>query len=55
MDVEIKKNLIQYHIIGGVFHMKFFFGDKNPEKVIEYYHEYLGKWILHPFWTMGFI
>ena len=41
MDVEVRNDLT-YRIIGGVFHFKFFLGDKNPETAIKMYHEYLG-------------
>ena len=37
MDVEVRKDLT-YRIIGGVFHFKFFLGDKNPETAIKMYH-----------------
>lgn len=46
---------ITYKITGGIVDLKFFMSEeKNPEKVVQDYHEYLGKYTLQPFWSFGF-
>lgn len=33
--------------------MKIFIGGNDPEAIIEEYHDYVGRWILNPFWAFG--
>lgn len=42
-----------YHSIGGNVHFLIFIGDKNPEKLIRHYHEYIGGIHIPPFWSLG--
>jgi len=41
LDFIIEDNSIAFHIIGGIIHFKFIFGDKNPETAIKKYHYYI--------------
>jgi len=55
MEIQIRKDRsLKYQVIGGVFDFHIFVGSKDPEAIIERYHEYLGKWTIPPFWSMGF-
>lgn len=55
MDVDIRDTSVTFKVVGGIFHVKIFLGDKYPETAIRRYHRYLGGgYSLHPFWAMGF-
>ena len=45
---------LKYLVTGGEIELKFFLGDKYPDTVIKMYHNYLNKWTLMPFWSMGY-
>jgi alpha-glucosidase (family GH31 glycosyl hydrolase) len=42
---------LTYKITGGILDFNFFLGDANPETVVMSYHQFLGKWTVHPFWS----
>jgi len=58
MDVQIKSGkTLTYKVVGGIFDFNFFVGEENdssPETVVKQYHQYLGGWILQPFWSFGY-
>jgi alpha-glucosidase/lysosomal alpha-glucosidase len=55
MDVDYHGDKMKFITIGGVVHLKFFLGDKEPETAVKLYHEYLGGgWAVPPFWSTGF-
>jgi len=55
MEIQIRKNrTLKYQVTGGILDFHIFVGSKDPEAIIEKYHEYLGKWTIPPFWSMGF-
>ena len=55
IDIEIEYKKFGLVTIGGIFHFKFFFGDKNPETALKMYHRYLGGgYLTPPFWAFGF-
>lgn len=55
MDIIIERGeTIRYKVAGGVIDLVFFLGDTKPETPIKMYHEYLGKWVMMPFWAMGY-
>jgi len=45
---------LTYKITGGVIDLVFFVGDKYPDTCIKLYHEYIGKFAIMPFWSMGY-
>jgi len=45
---------LTYKMTGGVIDLVFFVGDKYPETAIKLYHEYIGKFAMMPFWSMGY-
>ena len=46
---------VTYKIKGGIIDLKIFLSEeRNPEKLIHEYHEYLGGYSLQPFWSFGF-
>jgi alpha-glucosidase (family GH31 glycosyl hydrolase) len=45
---------LTYKITGGILDFNFFLGDANPETVVASYHQWLGKWTIHPFWSFGY-
>ena len=53
IDINLIEKKILYLITGGILDFSFFLGDKNPENIIEKYHNFLGGWNLPPFWSMG--
>jgi len=58
MDVVIADQTLTYKVIGGILEFNMFLGDSNShlspaETVVKQYHNWLGKWILPPFWTFG--
>jgi lysosomal alpha-glucosidase len=54
IDVHYFNGFMKFITIGGVIHLKLFFGNDKPDNAIIKYHDYLGGWILHPFWSSGF-
>lgn len=59
MDILLDKRdgvpNIRYKIVGGVIDLKFFFSEKkSPEEAVKQYHDYIGKYMLQPFWSLGF-
>ena len=55
--MDISNDLtITYKLTGGVIDLKFFIGgdDQSPEEVVKMYHEYIGGYIMQPFWSFGF-
>ncbi|CAD8093798.1 unnamed protein product [Paramecium sonneborni] len=54
MDVIYTQDKMKFITIGGIIHIKMFLGDESPRNVIKKYHNYLGGWILPPFWSFGF-
>lgn len=50
----IKIYLEIYMKISGIMHFKYFFGNHNPDSAVKLYHDYLGKFALHPFWASGY-
>ena len=54
MDVEITNSReLKYHMTGGVIDLIFFKGDEYPDTVIKEYHEFIGDYVMMPFWSMG--
>lgn len=53
MDVVNADNTLEFKTIGGVMNLKLFIGE-TAEEAVRYYHEYVGGYILHPFWASGF-
>jgi len=45
---------LTYKMTGGVIDLVFFVGDKYPDTAIKLYHEYIGKFVMMPFWSMGY-
>ncbi|RZL30677.1 MAG: hypothetical protein EOP00_36100, partial [Pedobacter sp.] len=45
---------LSYKMTGGVIDLLFFVGDKYPDTVIKLYHQYIGKFAMMPFWSMGY-
>ena len=55
MDIDMDNGkMLTFNIVGGIIDLQFFIGDIFPETAIREYHDYLGGWSLHPFWSMGF-
>ena len=55
MEIEIRDGkTIRYRVAGGIIDLVFFLGDKMPETPIKMYHDYIGKWVMMPFWAMGY-
>ena len=55
MEIQIRGDkTLKYQVTGGILDFHIFVGSKDPEAVIEKYHEYLGKWTIPPFWSMGY-
>ncbi|CAD8187090.1 unnamed protein product [Paramecium pentaurelia] len=54
MDIIYQEERMKFITIGGIIHLKLFLGDYSPRTVIKQYHNYLGGWILPPFWSFGF-
>mmetsp|Transcript_1157 Transcript_1157/g.1052 ORF Transcript_1157/g.1052 Transcript_1157/m.1052 type:complete len:119 (+) Transcript_1157:599-955(+) len=46
--------MLQYILTGGVMEFKFFLGDKNPETSIRAYHQFIGEYMIQPFWAHGY-
>ena len=38
---------------GGIFDIHVLLGGANPENLIKNYHEYIRKWSMPPFWSLG--
>lgn len=54
MDVTMNDGKdIRFRVAGGIVDLVFILGDRNPETAIKQYHEYIGKWVMMPFWSMG--
>jgi len=58
MDAVIKNQNLTYKVTGGMFEFNMFLGDSSngrsdPETVTKQYHTWLGKWTMHPFWSLG--
>jgi len=55
MDVVIQNQQLTYKVVGGIIEFDIFLGGKtsDPETVVEQYHDFLGGWIQHPFWSFG--
>ena len=45
---------ITYRIVGGIIDLRFFIGEKSPEEVVRMWHQYIGGYVLQPFWSFGF-
>lgn len=47
---------MSYKKIGGIIDLKFFMSEHNgsPESVFKLYHEYLGGYMIPPFWSLGY-
>jgi alpha-glucosidase (family GH31 glycosyl hydrolase) len=55
MDVVIDRSpSVTYKMVGGVIDLVFFIGKEYPEPILQAYHNYLGKFTMMPFWSMGF-
>ncbi len=55
MEIQIGDDQsLKYQVVGGIFDFQIFLGSKDPESVVETYHQYLGKWTMPPFWSLGF-
>jgi alpha-glucosidase (family GH31 glycosyl hydrolase) len=55
MLVETSENSdkLVYNSIGGNIHFLVFVGDKNPEKTLQKYHDFIGNIHIPPFWALG--
>ena len=54
MDIVIgEEPSITFKVVGGIFDFVFFLGDKRPDTVIKRYHDYIGHFVMMPFWSMG--
>ena len=55
-DVIISDNYqtIKYITIGGIIDFKIFIGDERIENVIKSYHNYLNRYEILPFWSLGY-
>jgi len=55
MEIQLRNDKsLKYQVVGGILDLNIFVGSKDPETVVEKYHEYLGKWTIPPFWSMGY-
>lgn len=54
MDVIVDNNKIEFLVVGGVYDFVIFVGDKHPDTAITHYHNFIGKWVMMPFWSMGY-
>ncbi|CAD8111009.1 unnamed protein product [Paramecium sonneborni] len=54
MDIKYEQDQMKFITIGGIINIKLFLGDEYPRSVIKKYHQYLGGWMLPPFWGFGF-
>jgi len=55
MDIIIEETpSLTFKIVGGVIDLIVFVGDKYPDTSLKKYHEYVGKFAILPFWSMGF-
>jgi alpha-glucosidase (family GH31 glycosyl hydrolase) len=56
MDIVVGDNppSVGYKIVGGVLDLVFFLGDEKPDTALRNYHEYIGKFVVMPFWSMGY-
>ena len=55
MDVIIDRTpSVTYKMVGGVIDLIFFIGKQYPEPILQAYHNYLGKFTMMPFWSMGY-
>lgn len=60
MNVVIDNGTLEYKVLGGIFEFNFFLSRESdyssmspPESVIIQYHDWIGKWIIHPLWGFG--
>jgi len=54
-DVVIHGNkTLSYKMTGGIIDLVFFVGDDYPDTAVKLYHEYVGKFVMMPFWSMGY-
>ena len=45
---------LTYKMIGGVVDLVFFVGDDYPDTVIKTYHQWVGGFVMMPFWSLGY-
>ena len=53
MEVHYNFPELRFKALGGIIHIKLFIGT-SMDDALEKYHDYLGKYIVPPFWSMGF-
>jgi len=55
MDVIVHNSpSLTYKMVGGVIDLVFFIGDDYPDTVLRAYHNYIGNFVMMPFWSMGY-
>ena len=45
---------VTYKMIGGIVDLIFFVGDNYPDTVIKTYHQWVGGFVMMPFWSLGY-
>lgn len=45
---------LMYNSVGGNLHFVIVIGQKDPEELLERYHDFIGPSHIPPFWSMGF-
>ena len=53
MDILLRKNTLQYRVIGGIFDLYFYTGP-SPKDVLRQYVSSIGLPAMHQYWTLGF-
>ncbi|KRW99908.1 Glycoside hydrolase, superfamily [Pseudocohnilembus persalinus] len=53
LEVEKKQNNLCYKILGGQVNFVIFLGDGKPANVIKDFHQFVGEYIIPPFWSLG--
>ena len=56
MDITVRNGdrpSLTYKTIGGILDFKIILG-KDPNDVINAFHEYIGAYVMQPFWSFGF-
>ena len=56
MLVDAKNNVndLTYHTTGGPVHFIIMVGGKDPQQLLQKYHQYIGPSLIPPFWSIGY-
>jgi alpha-glucosidase (family GH31 glycosyl hydrolase) len=53
LNIQKSTNQLNFKIRGGVLDFQIFLGDKYPNKLVSNFHEYLGRYKIPLYWSLG--